>query len=309
MKKIKVVVLSGGKSSEHEVSLASGKEIVAQLNKNKYEVIPLIIPKTGEGIEKILEIKPDLVYIAMHGPFGEDGKIQGLLETFGFKYTGPGVLSSAIGMDKVTFRKVMIAENISVPKFVTFTKGESLSKIHDMLGEPPYFVKPFDQGSSVGASVVNKSDELINALKYALKYSQVALVDEYIEGIELTCAVIGNEVPVALPIIEIRALKGNFFDYESKYTNGGANEIVPAQILDPLTKEIQEMAIKVYKSIGCRGVSRIDFILKDGKKPIVLEINTSPGMTRESLLPKAAKAAGLSYSRLLDKIIQYAIEK
>src|SRR5258706_1034023 len=305
-KKIKVAVLMGGKSPEHYVSMIAGKEVVKQLDKNKYRVIPLPIPKSGKGIEGILKIKPDVVYIAMHGPFGEDGTVQGMLDLFGIPYTGPGVLASSIGIDKVMFRKIMVSENIPIPKFVTFEKGESLKKVSSNLGKPSYFIKPYDQGSSVGASLVKQTKDLRSALNLALKYSQIALVDEYIEGIELTCAVLGNKNPIALPVIEIQALKGNFFDYKSKYTDEGALEIVPARISPELTKKVKEMAIKVYKAVGCKAVSRIDFILKDSKYPIVLEINTRPGLTPTSLLSKTAKATGIDNFKLLSMLIEYA---
>ena len=284
----------GGKSPEHEVSLASGREVVRQLNKNKYKVIPFIIPKTGKGIEGILKIKPDIAFIAMHGPFGEDGTVQGMLELFGIPYTGPGVLASAIGIDKEMFRKIMQAEGIPIPRL---SSGF------------PCFVKPYNQGSSVGASIARNKKELAKAVKLARRYSDRILVEEYLTGNELTCAVLGNRNPRALPVIEIVPLKGEYFDYESKYTDNGAQEIVPARISKTLTKNIQDMAVRVYKVLGCRGVSRVDFILKDNKYPVVLEINTSPGLTPASLLPKAAKAAGISYSELLDNIIRYATEK
>ncbi|KKQ91746.1 MAG: D-alanine-D-alanine ligase Ddl [Microgenomates group bacterium GW2011_GWC1_39_7b] len=307
--KIRVAVLMGGKSPEYDVSITSGNEVVKQLDKNKYNVIPFKVPKSGRGVESILKTKPDVVYIAMHGPFGEDGTLQGMLDILGIKYTGPGVLASAIGMDKVMFRKVMAAENISIPKYIIYKDGGSIPNIFSKLGKPPYFVKPFDQGSSVGASVVKDKKDFEKSLRFALKYSQIALVDEFVDGLELTCAVLGNENPIPLPIIEIKALKGNFFDYKSKYSDNGAQEIVPARISSELTKKVQDIAVKVYKAVGCRGVSRVDFILKDNRLPVVLEINTSPGLTPTSLLPKAAKVAGMSYSQLLDRIIGYATEK
>jgi D-alanine-D-alanine ligase len=306
--KMKIAVLMGGKSSEYDVSIASGNEVVKQLDKKKYEVVPFRIPPSGRGLEKLLKIKPDLAYMVLHGPFGEDGVVQGMLELFEIPYTGPGVLASAIGLDKNMFRKIMIADGIPVPKYMTFERGDNQDVILSKLGNPPYFVKPSDQGSSIGASVVRRNSDLKPSLELAFKYSRVALVDEYINGIELTCAVIGNENPVPLPVIDIKALKGDFFDYKSKYSKGGAEEIVPAKISVELTKKVQELSVRVYKAIGCRGVSRVDFMLKNDFEPIVLEINTSPGLTSASLLPKAAKAAGISYSTLLDKIIGYAKE-
>ena len=284
----------GGNSPEYEISLISGREVLANLP-GKYIGIPILIPKKGNGwVNKLLRAKVDICFIAMHGPYGEDGKIQGLLETLGIKYTGSGVLAGAIGMDKILFKKIMEAERILIPKKTT---------------KLPCFVKPHNQGSSVGASIVRNKTELARAIKLAQGYSDKVLVEEYLVGREVTCAVLGNDDPQALPVIEIVPKKGKFFDYGSKYTEGGADEIVPARISKSLTKKVQEIAVKVYQAIGCTGFARVDFLLRDNKYPVVLEINTIPGLTSMSLFPKAAKAAGISYSRLLDKIIEYAIAK
>jgi len=341
MKKLSVAVLMGGKSPEYEVSLVSGREVVRYLDRKKYEVLPIVISRTGKRWQMIssdklltlpdplrlkgtiweiikkgeaettelsqIEKQADIVFIAMHGPNGEDGSVQGMLELAGLKYTGPGVLASALGMDKLMFRKILKAEKIPVPKFVAFRKDDSLKIVFEKLGNPPYFIKPHNQGSSVGASIVKKKNGLSKALKLAFEYGDLALVDEYIVGKEITCGIIGNDKPIALPLIEIRPLKGEFFNYESKYTESGAEEIVPARISINLTKKVQDIAVKVYRAIGCKGFSRVDFILKNNRYPIVLEINTIPGLTPMSLLPKAAKAAGYSYSQLLYKIIKYAI--
>ncbi len=305
---MRIVVLMGGKSTEHEVSLLSGQQVVANLNQNKYEVFPVVISKTGDlKINSILNKKVDLVFIAMHGNFGEDGTIQGMLELTGVKYTGSRVLASSIGMDKDIFRKIMIAEKLPIPKYLTVTKNYNIHKIIDKMGVFPYFVKPVNGGSSVGASIANNLTELKKGLDEAFKYDNKVLIDEYIDGLEVTCALIGNDNPKALPVIEIKPLKGKFFDYESKYTESGAEEIVPAKLTIPLTKKVQDLAIKVYKSLGCKGFGRVDFILKNNIEPIILEINTIPGLTPMSLLPKAARAAGISYSRLLDIIINNAI--
>jgi D-alanine-D-alanine ligase len=342
-RKITVAVLMGGKTPEHEISLISGREVVRNLDKKKFDVIPTVISRNGErwqlvspgklltlpdplslkdsgkellqnsfsqiqGINSIKQ-KIDVVFIAMHGPFGEDGTVQGMLELAGLKYTGPGVLASAVGMDKLMFRKILSAEGITFPKFMSVLKDDSLEKIEKTIGKPPYFVKPHNQGSSVGNSLVKKEKDLRKAINFALKYSDTVLVDEYIEGLEVTCGVIGNKEPIALPLVEIHPLKGDFFDYESKYTESGAEEIVPARISKSLTQKVQHIALEVYKAVGCRGLSRVDFILKNGRYPYVLEINTIPGLTQMSLLPKAAKAAGFSYAQFLERIISYAVQK
>lgn len=328
-RKLRVIVLMGGRSPEHEISVISGSEVVKNLDSKVYDVLPVVISKDGAnwrltdkksllllkdpialkgtarevvlaresqvaGVNNLPRGKDAIVFIAMHGPYGEDGTVQGMLELAGIRYTGSGVAASAIGMDKIMFRTVMQANKIRIPR-----AG----------GKLPLFVKPANQGSSVGASVVKKRKDLAPAIKLAKKYSKEVLIEEYVKGIEVTCAVIGNDKPVALPVIEIVPLKGEFFDYESKYSESGSEEIVPARISKSQTRKVQEMAVRVYKAIGCRGFGRVDFILKNGKTPVVLEINTIPGLTPMSLLPKAAKAAGISYSGLLAKIINYANEK
>lgn len=308
MNKIKIAVLMGGKSFEHEISVLSGQQVITNLDQKRYEIEPIVISKNGNWkLNSILNHKVDLVFIAMHGKHGEDGTIQGMLDLAGLKYTGSGVLASAVGMDKTVFRKVMISENLPIPKFIQVNKNFNTKEIIKKLGKFPYFIKPANGGSSVGASIANNIEELKKGLDLALQYDEVVLIDEYIIGREMTCAIINNKKLIALPIIEIKPLKGKFFDYESKYTESGSEEIVPVNLNKNITKKIQDLSIKVFEVLGCKGFGRIDFILKDNKYPIILEINTIPGLTPMSLLPKAAKAAGISYSELLDIIINNAI--
>ena len=301
-KKTKIVVLMGGKSSEHDISVISGNEVVKNLDKKKYLAIPVVISKEGKGFDRINKNKPDIVFIALHGKFGEDGTVQGMLELLGIPYTGSGVLASSIGMDKLMFRKLMHAEGITSPDYFVVNKNDKVRKLF----KPPYFVKPFDGGSSVGVSIVKKGKELENALKLVFRYSKTAIVEEFVEGLEVTCGVLGNDNPVALPVTEIHPIKGDFFDYKSKYNENGSEEITPARISKKMTEEVRGLAVKIHKIVGARGFSRVDFILQKGKTPIVLEINTIPGMTPMSLLPKAAAAAGITYPQLLDRIIGFA---
>ena len=333
----------GGRSPEHEISLISGKEVVRNLDNKKFDILPVIVsrdsgtwklvspnnllnaenPLSLKGTKKELQVRESknisslrsvemneqpIVFIAMHGPYGEDGTIQGMLELSELKYTGSRVLASALGMDKIMFRKVLGKENIPMPKYIVLSKGEKIVGLKGKIGTYPYFVKPSNQGSSVGSSIARDKKELTKAIKEANKFSDLILIDEYLKGKEVTCGLLGNDKPFALPIVEIIPKKGDFFNYKSKYYEGGAEEIVPARISVKLTKKIQEISIKVHKIIGCRGFSRVDFIIKDNKYPMVLEINTIPGLTPMSLLPKAAKAAGISYEKLLEKIIKYAEE-
>lgn len=328
----------GGKTSEHEISLLSGIEVVRNLSGQKYDVFPVVISPDGKrwqlikrglllaapnpferadtvkvfkkrGLWKISALgrKIDVAFLAMHGPYGEDGRVQGMLDLAGIRYTGSGVLASAIGMDKITFRKLMQSAGIPVPKHTVVKKGQKASGVQKILGPPPYFVKPYNQGSSVGASIVKKINQLKGALSRAFQHSNLALVDKYIKGTEVTCALLGNENPRPLPLVEI--VPGTeFFDYESKYRHPKTREIVPARIPKALAKEVQKLAIRTHKEVGCRGFSRVDFILESNKTPVVLEINTIPGLTPASLFPKAAKKAGISYTKLLDKIISHALQ-
>lgn len=307
--KITIGVIFGGKSPEYEISLLSGNEVVRNLNPKKYEVVPIVIAKDGKSLllnnrkyplNQLSTVNCQLFFIAMHGPFGEDGTIQGLLEMFGIPYTGSKVLASALGMDKIYSRKIFTQAGLLVPKTIVFKKGDSLTKINKNL-RFPLIVKPQNQGSSVGTRKVRDIKELPKALKLALKFTDIALVEEFINGVEITAGILGNE---PLPLIEI-VPKKDFFDYKAKYNAKLTEEIVPARIDPKLTRKAQQIALKAFKAIGCRGFGRVDMIIKDNNI-YVLELNTIPGLTPVSLLPKAAYAAGLSYSQLLDNIISYS---
>ncbi len=342
MNKTNVIVLMGGRSPEHEVSILSGTNVVASLDSRKYKVLPVVVSKTGvkwklttkdsllklvnplklkgtnreiilseekliPGVGTLSGIGPSVIFIAMHGPFGEDGTIQGMLELTGIPYTGSGVLASAIGMDKETFRKLMKEADLAIPKYIVVTRRDrNILKLVSRIGNFPYFVKPNDQGSSVGAAIAGNKIQLLSAVKEAFKYSDKVLIDEYIEGTELTCGVLGNDKLIALPPIEI-VPKGEFFDYESKYSESGSEEIIPARISKKNENAIKKLSIEVFRAIGAKGFARVDFILKKNKL-YILEINTIPGLTKLSLLPKEAKAAGISYPKLIDLIIGYAIK-
>lgn len=308
MKKLRVAVLMGGRSPEYEISLKTGQEVLKHLDRRKYLIFSIIIPRDGRGgFLQILEKKRvDVVFIAMHGPFGEDGTAQGMLELLGIPYTGSGVLTSSLGMNKIMSRKIFEKEKIPVPKYLVFRKGEKIKKIWDFFVKPPIFVKPYNQGSSVGGSVVRQKDKLTKALKLAFSFSDPILIEEYLEGIEVSCGLLGNENPQALPVAEI-VPKNEFFDYEAKYTPGKAEEIVPARIPKNLTQKVKKTAIRVFKAIGACGFARVDMIIKK-RTPVVLEINTIPGLTSVSILPKEAASAGISYSALLDRIIKLALE-
>lgn len=329
----------GGKSAEHEISLISGREVAKNLSSKKYNVLSITVSRDGitwqigERRQNLLDSpatkskatsdhssiisrakakeissliknhKVDIVFIAMHGPNGEDGTIQGFLDLIGVPYTGSGVLASALGIDKIYSRNLFTQTGLNVPSHVQVVKGEKPNKVWSKL-KLPVFVKPRFQGSSVGTSIVKGKKDLKKALKLAYSYDDWAIVEEYLEGIEVTCAVLGNNKARALPLVEI-APKKDYFDYEAKYNPNLTDEIVPARITKALTQKAQQAALIAYETLGCQGFGRVDMIIK-GNKVYVLEVNTIPGLTPVSLFPKAAKAAGISYPQLLDKIIHFA---
>jgi len=329
-RKIKVAVLMGGKSSEHKISLMSGREVVKNLDPKRYDVLPVIISSDGRSFQlnnrkysfsqlsSIRQAQDDpeltegstincqLFFIAMHGPYGEDGTIQGFLELVGVPYTGSGVLASALGMDKISSKKLFTQAGLKVPSYLLFKKGNQLKKVWQKF-RLPIFVKPHNQGSSVGTTKVNKKNQLSKALTNAFNFSDLVLVEEFIDGTEITCPILGNNKPQALPQIEI-APKTEYFDYQAKYNERLCDEIVPARISKSLTKKAQEAALTAYRTLGCRGFGRVDMIAKDNNI-YVLEVNTIPGLTPVSLFPKSAAYAGISYPKLLDKIINFALEK
>jgi D-alanine-D-alanine ligase len=282
MSKIRVAVLMGGVSSEREVSLVSGREVMRNLDKEKYEVRGIDVPRELDKLGR-----PEVAFLALHGKGGEDGAIQGYLETLGIKYTGCRVLASAVGMNKMIFRKLMEREKLPMARLTQ---------------QSPCVVKPVNGGSSVGVSIVRKQEDLEKAINLAKKYGEV-MIEEYIEGREVSCGILGDQV---LPVVEI-VPKKEFFDYEAKYQEGMSEEICPAEIDKKVTQLVQKLSMEVFKAIGGRGYARVDFIIRKNR-PYILEINTLPGLTPNSLLPKEAKVAGLSYSQVLDRIIKLAID-
>jgi len=248
----------------------------------------------------------DVVFISLYGTWGEDGRIQGLLDTLGIPYTGSGVLASALAMDKVMAKTVLKASGLDVPRgaVVTSAGGADLEAARAV--GLPAFVKPVAGGSSVGAAIVRKPEDLAPAIAEALRYDERAMVEEYLQGTELTVAVIGNDVLRALPVIEI-VTQREFFDYHAKYDAGASEEIVPARVPDDIAKRAQDLAIQAHRALGCRHMSRSDFVWV-GDRMVALEVNTIPGMTANSLLPKAAKAAGIGFGDLLTRLIEWALE-
>jgi D-alanine-D-alanine ligase len=318
---LRILVLGGGPSSEHEVSLRTAKMIIKNLDKKKYNATFLVIGKNGmwkfektakpfaigEAITKIVASRFDFVFIAMHGTFGEDGRIQSLLEWIGIPYSGTDVLGSAMAMDKYISNISYSMGNLKVPRYAVIAKSSKDSFPSIPL---PVVIKPVNGGSSVGVSVVPTKKDIKKALKAAFGEDDRVMVQEYIHGREFTCGVLedNNGKPFALPPTEIIPRTASFFDYTAKYKVGGSEEITPARLPKTKLKELQGIALRAHQMLGCRGMSRSDFILK-GSTFYILETNTIPGMTETSLLPQAANAIGISFPRMLDLIIAAGLRR
>ena len=308
MEKMTIALLAGGISSEREVSLSSGDQVYEALDKEKYNIIRYD-PKTD--LARLVDDAPgiDAALIILHGPYGEDGTVQGLLELLNVPYQGSGVLGSSLAMNKLASKYLYEKADLPIPPYVALQKGDPLDpKSWEKQFGFPMVIKPNEAGSSVGMTIVKSADAIPAALEKAFSHDATVLIEAYIEGVELTVGVLGNKELLALPIIEIIPDDAHeFFDYEAKYTAGITQEICPARIDDEMTQKAQTYARVAHEALFCKGYSRTDMILKDGQV-FVLETNTIPGMTATSLLPQAAQVAGFSFSQLLDRLIEYSIE-
>jgi len=309
MKKLTIALLAGGISSEREISLQSGDQVYEVLDKKKFDVIRYD-PKTD--LNRLVAEAPDIdaALIILHGPYGEDGTVQGLLDLLDIPYQGSGVLGSAIAMNKLVSKQLYERFGLPVPPYIVIQHNNAIDpeKCLKKLGMP-LVVKPVKGGSSVGISIVKSKESLKNAVDEAFTYDDTVLIESYIDGIELTGGVIGNKNLEALPIIEIIPDKEHeFFDYEAKYTAGITREICPARIDEDLTVKAQTYAKMAHSSLFCKGYSRTDMILKK-REIYIIETNTIPGMTATSLLPLAAGTAGIGFSQLLDRLIELSIEE
>lgn len=298
---MKVGVIMGGISSEREISLQSGEQVLLNLNRYKYkEIIPIIIDSKSEVIEKVKGI--DFAFLALHGKFGEDGTIQGLLETMGIPYSGCRVLTSAICMNKALTKRIVKTVGVDTGKWLIVKSIDEIDykRIREL--QYPVFIKPNNGGSSVATFLVRSEDEVEIAVRTGLKYDNEIIIEEYINGEEITSFILNGEV---FPTVRIKSKKGEFFDYVSKYDeNGSEEEIVLLE--ENLQEKINSISKKVWDILGCNSYARIDMIVSDGV-PYLLEVNTLPGMTKQSLIPKSAKVRGLEFSELLDKIIESSL--
>lgn len=303
----KVGVLMGGPSAEREVSLNTGRAILAALQEKGYDAIGIDLDPP-RFIEQLKEAKIDIVFNAIHGKFGEDGALQGALEMMGIPYTGSGVLASAVAMDKAISKRLFQAAGIPTPRSRIYSeteKGRPLAAEIQAEFGVPVVVKAAAQGSSIGVVIVEKQEDVASAVDEAFKYSDHIVVEEFITGKELTVAILGGETVEALPIIEIVPNSGRY-DYHSKYTRGATEYIVPARLEDNVALQIQRIAVAVFELLGCKGVARVDVMLDNQNCSYVLEINTIPGMTATSLVPKAAAAAGVSFADLCERLLLMA---
>ena len=335
MNKIKIGVIFGGMSTENEVSCISGASVIKHLNKEKYNVFPIYIDKIGnwykvklEDIEKSEELENkehieniteylkqmDVIFPVLHGLYGEDGTIQGLFELLKIPYVGCGVLASSVGMDKVYTKLIFEKANINQAKYIYIDEEfnekilelEDITKITNDKLRFPVFVKPSNSGSSVGINKAHNIEELKNAIVEAGKYDNKILIEEGIVGKEVECAVLGNEDVISSCVGEIKSAD-EFYSYDAKYNNENSKTLIPAEISEENSKEIQKLAIKAFKAISGRGLSRVDFFIEDKTEKIYInEINTLPGFTSISMYPKLFEAVGISYEKLLDNLIELA---
>lgn len=350
MKKIRVGIIFGGKSAEHEVSLQSAKNVIDAIDKEKYEVVLIGMDKQGrwylidkselllntknpklielnkldnkvtlipgESKNQILNINNntlseiDVAFPILHGPFGEDGTVQGLLKLANIPFVGSDVLGSAVGMDKDVMKRLLRDSNIPVAKFLVFNSTEDISyeSVKKELGMP-VFIKPANLGSSVGISKAKNKEEFEKAIELAFEFDNKIIIEEYVKGREIECSVLGNENPIASLPGEILACK-DFYSYEAKYIdeNGAVLEI-PAKLSEEKIKEVKDIAIKTFKALCSSGMARVDMFIKDNGEIIVNEINTIPGFTKISMYPKLWEISGISYTDLIDRLIELALEK
>jgi len=335
MKK-QIAVIFGGPSEEHEVSISSAKNTMAALDRVKYDILPIAINKQGKWLvgtsqQKYLSSKKadnqgisfssfaksdakdkiDLVLPILHGPYGEDGKLQGMLETLGIPFVFSGTFASALAMNKTKTKALVQRAGVGVLPEVILSK-DSTALPGDIMKDLsfPVVVKPVELGSSVGIVLVREANQLNNAIQEARQYDDEVMIEQFAGGRELTVTVMGNKNPKALPVIEIIPRLSEWYDYDSKYADGGSDHICPAKIPAEIEKRVKEAAIKAFKVVGCHDLARADFIWDaKGGKVYFLEINTIPGMTPTSLTPEAAKAAGMEFGEFLDELIEGAFSR
>lgn len=310
---MRIGVLMGGRSLERDVSLRSGRRVSNALAALGHEVLDLDV---DENLVPVLRGEnPDLVYIALHGKFGEDGTVQEILEILDIPYTGPGVFSSTIGFNKALSKEIFLREGIPTPPFFVLSAAtfQEMGALHalDAAGEKlgfPLVVKPAAQGSALGIRVAASREDLPEAVRTALHYDDRVLLEKYVKGTEVAASILGNEELRALPLVET-VPRGGFFDFDSRYTPGLTEYYCPARLDEDVSSRATETALRAHRALGCVNVSRVDIIVDGEGVPQVLELNISPGMTETSLLPMAAESAGMDFNELVGLLVRLATEK
>ena len=295
----KVAVLLGGKSAEREVSLKSGGMVLNALRSRGVDALPF--DPAERGLDALIGERYERAFIALHGRFGEDGTVQGVLEWLGIPYTGSGVLASALAMDKLRTKLLWHAEGLPTPPYAVLTKDSDLRAVARKLGVP-LMVKPASEGSSIGMSKVRSAARLDEAYALAVNYDRVVIAEKFIDGTELTAGILGDQV---LPLIKIETPR-DFYDYEAKYIADDTRYIVPCGLSAARERDMQALCLKAFRALGCRGWGRVDLMLNRQGRAFLLEVNTVPGMTDHSLVPKAARAVGMSYEDLCLRILEAA---
>jgi D-alanine-D-alanine ligase len=311
---VRVAVLSGGRSSEHDVSLASGEAVRAGLAAAGHEVVDVSISREGDWSHdgEPLALRPAgglleaaVAFPVLHGPFGEDGTLQGLLELLDVPYVGAGVAASAVSMDKALFKDLMSSHRIPQLDYAVVRDGE-----RPRLEFPlPAFVKPARLGSSVGISKATGPAELEESLRLAFRHDPVVVIERMAEGLEVECSVLGNAEPQASEPGEIVVKKGDWYDYEAKYTDGGMELVVPARVPDDVLERVRELAVRVFRIVDCAGLARVDFFAEADGEVYVNELNTLPGFTATSVYAKLFDASGIPYGELLERLLALALER
>jgi D-alanine-D-alanine ligase len=307
LKSKKIAVLMGGHSGERDVSLRSGTKVFESLKAQGFKVVAIDVGR--DLSEQLPKHKIEIAYIVLHGRGGEDGVVQGLLESMQIPYTGSGVLASALAMDKVAAKKIFEASGIPTPRFFTVTPHDlagSLDKIKKIF-TLPLVIKPRAEGSSLGVSIVKTAAELERAVHETVKEFKDVFVEEYIKGSEVTVGIVGcGKKTRALPVLELLP-KNEFYDFKAKYTPGMTEFVLPARLPGPVYEETQRVALSAHQALGCRGVSRVDIMVGEDHTPYVTEVNTIPGMTDQSDLPAEARHAGISFDQLVLEILESAL--
>lgn len=310
MKNKYVIVACGGYSTEREVSLRSGNAVYNGLKNAGFENVELF-DLTRDNMGEMIAKRPDVVYLALHGQGGEDGCIQGMLELAQIPYTGPGVASSAVCMNKILTKQILAAYDIPTAKFLVKRREECedvsavIKELIDKIGLPMVLKSPC-QGSSIGVVMVKREEEMAAGIAEVFHYGNQLLAEEFLSGVEITLPIMGNDDLKVLPDVEITSER-EFYDYQAKYTNGLCHHIIPARISEKNREFVREIGVRAYRALDCVGLSRIDFIVDEQKGPMVIEVNTSPGMTEMSLFPDSARAVEMSFDQLVSTVLELGL--